>query len=463
MSNSINIFIDNLHNKQLQNFLTNYLKSQKHIQINSSDYLYQNLYKKLYQQYCNQLKDSNNVNKYNNIPIEKIDLIFCQDFINQYIKILNLNKKNNSYKVNTNDNPYHQPQNSSYVNNESESYNDNNNDTMIVTDNVIRYDKDKQSTNNIIQSAVSNEPNNYNKFFEMNVPKEPIILDIPERDNAEYHIILDSRDRNVINYPYPDNFTINIENIIKNIYIIHIDRIITPNWCIFIEEPYTYISFKELDNVYIYNGSNPIYNKIFTQIYPDSIVKERKHILQIPTNSQKIFKTNTLASLTRFSPEILKSDGSNIRSPTDVFQILELLECVIDNIQFYRLKVKNIYRNLSTEYYNWLYQICKIGDIVEIINENTNVTEKYNFMTLGSLSDFLNGEFIIDIYKNASVEQLYTMNITSDKLTFYEPVNGIPSQFNQSYIFLKKISFFISLRIVVQEYNARTIPNQILI
>lgn len=451
MSDSIKIFVDNLHNKQLHIFLTNYLKTQKQIQVDiNNDHIYQKLYNKLYKQYCEQLT-RNNV-KYNNVSIEKIDLLFCQDFINQYIKIINknnLNRNNNTKYINTDNitNPYYQPQDIIY------------NDTeTVLVDNIY-----KPPIENIIQSAVSNEKNNYNKYFDINVPKEPIVLDIPERDNNEYHLIIDSRDRNIINYPYPDNFTINIENTLKNIYAINIDRIITPNWCIFVEEPYTFLLFKELDNVYIYNGSNPIYNKVFTQIYPDSIIKERKHILQLATNSNKIYKTNPLASITKFSPEILKADGTNLKSPTDVFQILDVLEFVIDNIQFYRIKVKNIYRNLSSEYYNWLYQICKIGDTINIINEKTNIIEPYYFMTLGSMSDFLNGEFLIDIYKNATVEQLYTMNITSEKLTFYEPINGIPVQFNQSYIFLKKISFFISLRIVVQEYNARTIPNQILV
>jgi len=438
MNHSIKKFNSEIHRKNLQKFLNNY--------CNQWTDQHNELYEQLYQGYCIDLINRSKTNKSNNVDMnnEKLDLYFCQNFINEFKKKYNITPIIQKEIV---DNPYHQPQ---------ESFKSNISDVVQVQS--IPQQSIPKNTSTATEQS-------YSKYFEVNVPKEPFILDIPEKDNIEYHIILDSRDRNIINYPYPDNFTINIENTLKNIYSIKIDRIITPNWCIFTEEPYTLLLFKELDNVFVYNGSNPLYNKIFTLIYPEKIIRERKHISQVSTNSQKLFKTNTLASLTRFSPTYLKPDGTGLRTPTDIFEIIETLECFYENIKFYRLRVKNIFRNLSVEYYNWLNQICKVGDKVYIINERDEKIE-FEFMTLGSLNDFLNGEFIIDIYENSNVEVLYNLGITSDKLIFYEEYNqdiDVKNKFVGSFIFLKKISFFISCKIVLQEYNARTIPNQIVI
>lgn len=425
-------FNSEIHRRNLQKFLNDYCKqwSDEH----------QQLYEQLYQGYSidlnNQLKSKTNNTEISN---QKLDLLFCQNFINEFKKKYERNPIYLTEQKKNIDNPYHQPQVREYENSD------------VVTVN-------SQPSQYIAKNTSNATEQNYSKYFEINVPKEPFILDIPERDNIEYHILLDSRDRNIIQYPFPDSFTINIENTLKNIVSIKIDRIITPNWNIFTEEPYTLLLFKELDNVFVYNGSNPLYNKIFTLIYPEKIIRERKHISQVSTNSQKLYKTNTLASLTRFSPTYLKPDGTGLKTPTDIFEILETLECVFENIKFYRCKVKNIFRNLSIEYYNWLNQICKTGDKVYIINDKEKI--EFEFLTLGSLNDFLNGEFIIDLYENSNIEILYNYGVTSDKLIFYETDRPL---FTNSYIFLKKISFFISCRVTLQEYNARTIPNQIVV
>jgi len=195
---------------------------------------------------------------------------------------------------------------------------------MIVNDNY-------QQTNIPKNTSVATEQS-YSKLFEINVPKEPFVLDVPERDNVEYTLILDSRDRDIINYPYPESFTIMIENTLKNIQQITLDEIITPNLNIFVDEPYSFIIFKEIDNVYIYNGSNPLYSKVFTQVYTDTISRERRYIIQYPTNNTKLYKTNPLASLTRLSPIIVKSDGTPLNMYTDVFEILDTLECVYEGI-----------------------------------------------------------------------------------------------------------------------------------
>jgi len=444
-------FTDKIHNDKLLNFLKDYCKiwTQLHFV----------LYMTLYKEFCNEILSGRfRIEGIIDPTLQQIDLYFCQRFVDEYKKKNNISPVHNKIQLPNNvnenisnvDNKYYQPQSNFPLNNEPY-------DKVIV-------DSNNPKQNIQRNTSISNE-NNFDKLFEVNVPKEPFVLDVPERDNIEYTLIIDSRDRDILKYPYPEHFTIDFENSLKNINKITIDKIITPNWNIFIEEPYTFIMFKELDNVYVYNGSNTLYSKVFSQVYPDTISKSRKYIIQYPTNSYKLYKTNPLASLTRLSPSLLKSDGSSLSTPTDVFQILDVLECVVDGIIFNRYKLKNIFRNLSVEYYNWLNVVCKMGDIISLIFTNKNekqITEQVKFMSLGSVSDFLSGEFFIDVYVNSDIETIYNKSINVNDLVFYETKSNIKSYVN-SFLFLRKISFFYSIIIRLQEYNARTIPNKILI
>lgn len=444
------IFTDESHNKKLVNFLKDYCKmwTQRHFM----------LYNQMYRDYCNNIKSGKfRIDGLSNPKISDIDLYFCQKFVDEYKKKYNSTPvrqfqkevENRENEITNVDNQYYQPQDNFPLNNEPF-------DTLVVNNN------DKQ-TNIQKNTSVASEQS-FSKLFEINVPKEPFVLDVPERDNVEYTLILDSRDRDIINYPYPENFTILIENTLKNIQQITLDEIITPNWNVFVDEPYSFIIFKEVDNVYIYNGSNPLYSKVFTQVYPDTISRDRRYIVQYPTNNTKLYKTNPLASLARLSPTIIKSDGSPLNMYTDVFEILDTLECVVDGITFYRFKLKNIFRNLSVEYYNWLNSVCKMNDIINVVYKLEEKPNKINhqirFMTLGSVNDFLNGIFYIDTYVNTDIETIYNKNININSLVYYEPVE---KKYCDAFIFLRKISFFYSIIIKLQEYNARTIPSQILI
>jgi hypothetical protein len=203
----------------------------------------------------------------------------------------------------------------------------------------------------------------YSSQFE--VPSAPKYFPTIEKSqHQEIHLICNSRDRDVTKFPFHDYFQIELSKVVRNIVKIKCVNVILPNLNFFEFEPFLFLQIYEFDQ--IYEGSQLFYSKMFAQILATNEPPAQRFITCDTVKSSKKFYNNPLASLSRMTVRLCKSNGAPLPLPTDVFQIVSVENAIYENGSIYRITVLNQPRNLNGCFYEWLKASCHIFDPIYI-------------------------------------------------------------------------------------------------